>query len=146
MNPNAAALLMGDRPARVMVVDDQPSNIEMVGTILGKLGCDIVVATDGPTALKRLALNPVDVLLLDLNMPGMGGIEVCRALAGAGQPDLPVIFLSGFSEKDLVVRALDAGGVDYSASNEFLFNRVRSAIQRSLKRGGVVSGLSAKIR
>ena len=132
MNPNAAALLMGDRPARVMVVDDQPSNIEMVGTILGKLGCDIVVATDGPTALKRLALNPVDVLLLDLNMPGMGGIEVCRALAGAGQPDLPVIFLSGFSEKDLVVRALDAGGVDYITKpfhHAELVSRVRTQLE-----------------
>jgi two-component system sensor histidine kinase/response regulator len=100
--------------ARILVVDDQPANIQVVGLALGKLGCEIIPALDGPTALKRLAAYPPDLILLDLLMPEMDGCEVCRLLRE--NPDwreLPVIFLSAADDKDLVVRALEAGGVDY---------------------------------
>src|ERR1035441_10413654 len=101
-------------PARILVVDDQPANIQVVGSVLGKLGYEIIPALDGPTALKRAAMHPPDLILLDLLMPGMDGCEVCRRLReDHGAQDVPVIFVSAADGKDLVVQALEAGGVDY---------------------------------
>ena len=100
--------------ARILVVDDQPANIQVVGTVLGKLGYEIIPALDGPTALKRLAAHTPDLVLLDLLMPEMDGCEVCRRLReNPDWQDLPVIFVSAADDKDLVVQALEAGGVDY---------------------------------
>src|ERR1035441_1600099 len=101
-------------PARILVVDDQPANIQVVGSVLGKLGYEIIPALDGLTALKRAAMHPPDLILLDLLMPGMDGCEVCRRLReDHGAQDVPVIFVSAADGKDLVVQALEAGGVDY---------------------------------
>lgn len=100
--------------ARILVVDDQESNVQVVGNILGGLGFEIMAATTGEQALRRLAARPPDLVLLDLLMPGMDGLEVCRRireLPGGGE--LPVIFLSADDDKNSVVRALEAGGVDY---------------------------------
>ncbi len=99
---------------RILVVDDQPANIQIVGGMLGKLGCEIVPASDGPSALKRLALRVPDLILLDVLMPGMDGIEVCRRIRAQPEwADIPIIFLSAADDKELIVRALKAGGVDY---------------------------------
>lgn len=100
--------------ARVLVVDDQPANIQIIGAVLGGLGHEIVPASDGPTALKRMEVRPPDIVLLDVLMPEMDGYEVCRQLKGnANWKDIPIIFLSAADDKDLIVRALNAGGVDY---------------------------------
>ncbi|HTI71672.1 MAG TPA: hybrid sensor histidine kinase/response regulator [Candidatus Limnocylindria bacterium] len=99
---------------RLLIVDDQPANVQMIGSMLAQLGVEIIPATDGPTALKRMQLRPPDLVLLDLMMPDMDGFEVCRRIRE--QPvfaDIPIIFLSAADEKSLVVRALEAGGVDY---------------------------------
>jgi len=101
-------------PARILVVDDQPANIQIVGGMLGRLGHEIVPASDGPTALKRIAVRRPDLILLDLIMPEMDGCEVCRQLRAHREwCDIPVIFLSAADDKELVVRALESGGVDY---------------------------------
>jgi two-component system sensor histidine kinase/response regulator len=101
-------------PACILVVDDQPSNIQMVGSVLGRLGHEILPAFDGETALKRVAVRPPDLILLDLLMPEMDGFDVCRQLkASPAWRDIPIIFLSAADDKDLIVRALNAGGVDY---------------------------------
>ena len=100
--------------ARILVVDDQPTNIQIVGSALGRLGYEIIPATDGMTALKRVALRPPDLILLDLLMPVMGGTDVCLELkTNPAWKDIPVIFLSASDDKDFIVRALDSGGVDY---------------------------------
>ena len=118
--------------ARILVVDDQPANIQIVGAVLGKLGHEIVPAGDGPTALKRIALRPPDLILLDMLMPGMGGCEVCRQLKeNPDLKDIPVIFLSAADDKDLIVRALDSGGVDYITkpfNQAELISRVRTQL------------------
>ena len=116
--------------ARILVVDDQPANIQVVGGMLGKLGYDIVPASDGATALKRLALNVPDLILLDVLMPGMDGVEVCRRIrANADWTDIPIIFLSAADDKELIVRALEAGGVDFVTkpfSHAEMVSRVRT--------------------
>ena len=101
-------------PARILVVDDQPANIQILGAMLGALGHEIVPASDGLTALKRIAMRAPDLILLDLLMPGMDGFEVCRQIkAEPAWREIPVIFLSAADDKDLIVRALDAGGIDF---------------------------------
>jgi two-component system sensor histidine kinase/response regulator len=100
--------------ARILVVDDQMPNIQVVGGILGKFGYEIIPASNGPTALKRLALRPPDLILLDVLMPGMDGLEVCRRIRDMAEwRDIPIIFFSAADDKELIVRALEAGGVDY---------------------------------
>ena len=111
MRPHTTEVVQG---RRLLIVDDQPANVQMIGSMLGQLGMEIIPATDGPTALKRLQLRPPDLVLLDLMMPDMDGFEVCRRIREqAGFADIPIIFLSAADEKSLVVRALEAGGVDY---------------------------------
>ena len=118
--------------ARILVVDDQPANIQIVGAVLGNLGCEIIPASDGATALKRVALRMPDLILLDLLMPEMDGCEVCRQLkADPDWKDIPVIFLSAADDKDLIVRALDSGGVDYITkpfNQAELISRVRTQL------------------
>ncbi len=119
-------------PARILVVDDQPANIQIVGAVLGKLGHEIIPATDGPTALKRVALRPPDLILLDLLMPEMNGCEVCiRLKLNPDWKDIPVVFLSAADDKDLIVRALNSGGVDYVTkpfNQAELISRVRTQL------------------
>jgi two-component system, sensor histidine kinase and response regulator len=118
--------------ARILVVDDQPANIQIVGAALGKLGCEIIPASDGPTALKRVALRMPDLILLDLLMPGMNGYEVCLQLKlNPEWKEIPVIFLSAADDKDMIVRALDSGGVDYVTkpfNQAELISRVRTQL------------------
>ena len=118
--------------ARILVVDDHPANIQIVGVVLGNLGHEIIPAADGPTALKRVALRMPDLILLDLLMPGMGGCDICLQLkANPEWKDIPVIFLSAADDKELIVRALDAGGVDYITkpfNQAELISRVRTQL------------------
>jgi two-component system, sensor histidine kinase and response regulator len=100
--------------ARVLIVDDQLANIQVIGSVLGQLGYEIIPALDGASALKRLAIGLPDLILLDLLMPEMDGCEVCRRLhENPDWQDVPVVFLSAADDKDLIVRALESGGVDY---------------------------------
>ncbi|MBX3744539.1 MAG: hybrid sensor histidine kinase/response regulator [Verrucomicrobiae bacterium] len=111
---SSAATPIQDPPARILVVDDQPATIQLAGTVLGKLGHEIVPAANGPTALRRLGLHPPDLILLDLLMPEMDGCELCRRIRDRPEwRDIPVIFLSAADDPDLVVKALEAGGTDY---------------------------------
>jgi two-component system sensor histidine kinase/response regulator len=120
----------------LLVVDDQESNIQVVGAALGKLGFEILPATGGLQAFQRLAVRRPDLILLDLLMPEMDGFEVCRRIRD--NPDLagiPIIFLSSADDKGLIVRALESGGVDYITkpfNHAELVTRVRTHL--ALKR------------
>ncbi len=120
----------------LLVVDDQESNIQVVGATLGKLGFEILPATGGPQAFQRLAVHRPDLILLDLLMPEMDGFEVCRRIRE--NPDwaqIPLIFLSSADDKGLIVRALESGGVDYITkpfNHAELVTRVRTHL--ALKR------------
>jgi two-component system, sensor histidine kinase and response regulator len=130
--PQISALPSEIESARILVVDDQPANVQIVGTVLGNLGYEIIPASDGATALKRVALRLPDLILLDLLMPGMGGCEVCQELKNnSDAKDIPVIFLSAADDKDLIVHALDSGGVDYITkpfNQAELISRVRTQL------------------
>jgi two-component system sensor histidine kinase/response regulator len=105
------------RPANssvILVVDDEPKNIQVVGALLLRQGHEVIAAGSGEEALAKLRTVKPDLVLLDVMMPGMTGFDLCRRLQT--QPewhDIPVIFLSAVSDKSFVMEALAAGAVDY---------------------------------
>src|SRR4051812_5071913 len=104
----------GSPNATILIVDDQEQNLQLVGTVLSMTGYEIIPARSGEEAFQRLAAREPDLILLDLLMPEVDGIEVCRQLkADPRWADLPVIFLSAADDKNLIVEALECGGVDY---------------------------------
>ncbi len=130
---------MSERPVTVMVVDDHPMWRDAVARDLGEAGLEVVAtAGDGPEAVRRARAARPDVLVLDLNLPGLPGAEVCRLLAGgaAGQRAeggeagvAPrVLVLSASGEAEDVLEAVKAGATGYllkSASAEELVAAVR---------------------
>ena len=116
----------------LLVVDDQEVNIQVVGAVLGKLGFEILPATSGTQALKRLTIRRPDLILLDLLMPNMDGFELCRRIReNPDWAEIPIIFLSSADDKELIVRAFDSGGVDYITkpfNHAELISRVRTHV------------------
>jgi len=109
-----SGLVQSGRPERILVIDDQAANITVLSTMLGQQGFEIAGATDGEEALRLLAARCPDLVLLDVLMPGIDGFEVCRRIREHPETKhIPIIFLSSADDKDFVVRALGAGGVDY---------------------------------
>jgi two-component system sensor histidine kinase/response regulator len=106
-----------DRPAPlVMVVDDNPANVQLLGQLLDGAGYNVVPATSGAQALERAASRKPDLVLLDMMMPGMDGSEVIRRLhALPGLADLPVIFVTAAAGVDELARGFELGAVDYLA-------------------------------
>lgn len=100
--------------ARILVVDDDPETRGMIEAFLRSEGHDPILAADGAIALGLLDEARPDLVLLDAVMPGLDGFETCRLLKSDPRAsDVPVIFMTGLSDSDHVVRGLEAGGVDY---------------------------------
>jgi two-component system, sensor histidine kinase and response regulator len=116
--------------ARILVVDDQDSNVRVLGTMLGKCGFETLAATSGADALALISSEPVDLVLLDALMPEMDGFEVCRQIRTMPElVEIPIIFLSAADDKAFIVRALEAGAVDYVTkpfNQSELISRVRT--------------------
>jgi len=116
---------------RVLVVDDVPDNVKLLAYELSDHGYEVVTAHDGPTALRRAREAAPDVILLDVMMPGMDGIEVCRRLkADPALRPVPVVMISAREQEADVVGGLDAGAHDYVTkpfNTRILLARVRSA-------------------
>ena len=103
-----------DQVPCILVVDDIPRNIQVVGGILAGAGYDIIPATSGRQALERASQQVPDLVLLDLMMPEMDGIEVCRRFKqNPHWAPVPVIFLTASSEHEHLIHAFQAGAVDY---------------------------------
>ena len=98
----------------ILVVDDISKNLQVVGTLLRKEGYRIVPATSGAQALERVRAETPDLILLDLMMPDMDGLEVCRRLkADPSTLSIPVIFLTASNEMEHLVQGFEVGAVDY---------------------------------
>jgi two-component system, OmpR family, KDP operon response regulator KdpE len=122
---------------KILVVDDDPQIRRVMRATLVGHNYEVIEARTGEDALEKAPHEQPNLVLLDMNMPGMGGLETCRALRAAG--DIPVIILSvRNSEKDKVA-ALDAGADDYVTKPfgvEELLARIRAALRRSAPEGG----------
>ncbi len=98
----------------VLIVDDMPANLRLLVNLLTQNGCRVRAATSGASALAGVNLLLPDLILLDINMPGMDGYQVCEALkANPHTAHIPIIFLSAFSESWDKAKAFAVGGVDY---------------------------------
>jgi len=100
--------------ADIMVVDDTPANLHLLIKILSEQGYRIRPITDGAQAITSAQLSPPDVMLLDVQMPGMSGYEVCKIIkADKRTCDVPVIFLTVMDDVNDIVQGFEVGGVDY---------------------------------
>lgn len=98
----------------ILVVDDRPRNVEVLGTLLATEGYEVIVALNGNQALECVARKVPDLILLDVMMPEMDGFEVCQRLKrNPRTAEVAVIFLSASGDKDSIIRGIELGGVDY---------------------------------
>jgi len=102
------------RPCTILVVDDTPTNLRVVVECLEGLGHTVVIAQDGEEGLQRAAFVRPDLILLDVLMPGMDGLETCRRLKSQlSTRAIPVIFMTALTGIDDKVAGFHAGAVDY---------------------------------
>ncbi len=117
---------------RILVVDDEPAIRRALRPPLAELGFQVSEASRGEEALLALRAAPYDVVLLDINMPGLGGIDTLRRIRTFA-PRLPVLMLSVRDQEEDKVEALDIGADDYVTkpfSTRELIARIRTAIRR----------------
>lgn len=138
---------------RVLVADDDPGVREVVTLALERAGIGVVGVSDGASALREAERGGVDLLVLDIGMPRMDGLEVVRRLRA--RSDLPVLFLTAQGEEADRVLGLEMGGDDYVAkpfSPRELVARVRAIVKRArgelspgpLRRGALTLDLEAR--
>ena len=119
----------------VLIVDDNENNLQISAQVVHNAGYQVLLATDGIHALELARDEYPDVILLDIMMPGMDGLEVCQKLqSDAKLREIPVIFLSAKDEDDSIETGLEIGGSDYITkpfSEKVLLARLKSHIDRS---------------
>ncbi|MBB6145562.1 two-component system KDP operon response regulator KdpE [Silvibacterium bohemicum] len=123
---------MSEPHGTVLIVEDDFSLRRSLRITLGALDFEIHEAANGEEALTRVTMQPYDAVLLDINMPGMGGIEACMRIR-RNFPRLPILLLTVRDSEDDKVNALDAGADDYITKpfqTRELAARIRSAIRR----------------
>jgi two-component system response regulator MprA len=118
---------------RLLVVDDDPSVREALALVLDLNGFDVATAADGREAIRTLALDSPDAVILDVLMPGLDGLEVCRRMRATGNRT-PVLMLTARAEVSDRVAGLEAGADDYLAkpfAREELVARLRALLRRT---------------
>lgn len=118
---------------RILVVDDLASIRSQIGSALEILGAEVVEASDGAEALDLLSRDSADVVVTDVRMPRMDGLELLRSLRDR---DLPVILHSGFQDVEAAVRGVQLGAVDFF-STPMDFERLRKRVSDCLRRGAL---------
>jgi two-component system KDP operon response regulator KdpE len=117
----------------ILLIDDEPQIRRVLRASLGSQGARILDAQSGEEALEILRQQTVDVVILDLNMPGMGGLEACRAMRAGW--DVPIIVVSVREAERDKIEALDAGADDY-ITKPFSFDELLARIRAALRRTG----------
>jgi two-component system KDP operon response regulator KdpE len=118
--------------ATILAVDDEPQIRRVLRTTLNAQGYTILEAKSGEEALEQVRNEKIDLILLDMNLPGMSGLETCRELRRSS--DVPIIMLTVHNAEQDKVEALDAGADDYVVKPfgaEELMARIRAALRRS---------------
>jgi class 3 adenylate cyclase len=136
-------------PPRILIVDDNPTNVKVLQTRLVADGYDVVTAADGEEGLAAAKREGPDLILLDVMMPKLDGIEVCRRLrADATFPFTPIIMVTAMADVKDVVAGLEAGGDEYltkPVDHAALAARVRSML-RVKRLHDEVEGLAAEVK
>jgi len=98
----------------ILIVDDNPTNLDVISESLSNKGYKVAIATSGERALQQVERKPPDLILLDIMMPGIDGFETCRRLkANPRTCHIPIIFMTALTDTDNKVQALNLGAVDY---------------------------------
>ena len=125
----------------VMVVDDDQDLAEMLGIVLNDAGIDVDLVGRGDQVLEIFRNNPPDLVLLDLMLPGMDGIEVCKLIRA--ESTVPIIMLTAKGDTHDVVRGLDAGADDYMVKPfrhpTELVARIKTRLRRQTSVGGLLT-------
>jgi len=117
---------------RVLVVDDDHPSVKMIGFLLGEEGYEVLTTYDGHSALSIIDKEPIDLVILDVMMPHLDGMEVCRRIRQ--KLDIPIIFLSARGETSDKVAGLGVGADDYLAKPfepSELLARVKAVMRRT---------------
>ena len=122
-----------DDVGTVLIVDDNPNNLQVLNALLSQAGYKVRPALSGEIALRAVDVSTPDLILLDVRMPGMDGYETCKLLkANKNSKDIPVIFISAMHDLEDKLHGFDAGGVDYIAKpfqTEEVLARVATHVQ-----------------
>jgi DNA-binding response OmpR family regulator len=134
---------MTEAASRILVVDDEPDILELVSTRLEKAGYRVVCADSGAAALRIFFQQRPDLALIDIEMPRMNGIELCKRIREVSE--IPVIFLTAYGAEDDRVRGLESGADDYIVK-PFGRNELAARVAAALRRAALpaVNGTSAK--
>ncbi|MGB3765072.1 MAG: response regulator [Phormidesmis sp.] len=117
----------------ILLVDDQPQNLRLLSDLLDEQGYEVQQAINGTIALKSIAINPPDLILLDISLPDVDGYTVCQRIKDNSQTqDIPVIFVSALDEPWDKVKAFSSGGSDYIAK-PFKVVEVLARVENQLK-------------
>jgi two-component system sensor histidine kinase/response regulator len=127
-----------------MTVDDNPADLKLLEEMLRQKGHKVRSFLLGRLALEAAALNPPDLILLDIRMPEMNGYEACERLKSTGNlSDIPVIFLSALNQTEDRVKAFRSGAVDY-ISKPFQLEEVHARVETHLKLHGLQRALESQ--
>ena len=123
----------------ILVVDDNPANLKVLGNLLVNNGYEVGASPDGYKALEFIKNVQPDLILLDIMMPGMDGLEVCAKIkSNMATKHIPVIFITAKTDTEDIVKGFKAGGVDYISkpfNSEELIARVDTHIEIKILRG-----------
>jgi two-component system response regulator MprA len=130
--------------AQILVVDDEPAVRRALERALRLENYDIELAADGREALDRLADRPADAVILDVMMPGIDGLEVCRRMRAAGDRT-PILMLTARDAIDDRVQGLDVGADDYLVK-PFALRELQARVRALLRRSGDGDGAAETLR
>jgi two-component system, NtrC family, response regulator AtoC len=123
--------MITDSPRQILVVDDEPNLRRVLGAQLSRDGYEVHAVPDGKAALRILQEQYIDVLITDLRMPELDGLELMRR-ALALEPELPVVIITAHGTVDNAVEALKSGAFDY-ITKPFDQNEVRNVVRKALR-------------
>lgn len=132
-----------DKTLDVLIIDDEVPFSDILKKRLGKRGLDVRTANSGPKGLAALKEQPADVVVLDMRMPEMDGVDTFRAIKEFA-PDTEVIFLTGHVDTDSALTGLEMGAFDYCLKPidlDALYDKLLDAAERKRLAGGVGSAI-----
>ncbi|MBF0564961.1 MAG: response regulator [Nitrospirae bacterium] len=118
---------------KVLCVDDEPINLQLLEAVLKPNGYDVILTRNGSEALEVIRREPIDILLLDVMMPDMDGYEVCRIIKGDEKfRNIPIVMITALTEKDDRIKGIEAGAEEF-LSKPFNFSEVLARVKMLIK-------------
>ena len=141
---------MGTSKGEILVVDDEPDTLALLTSILTEAGYRVRPSDSGSLALASVENSPPDLILLDMRMPVMDGLEVCRQLKARKESrEIPVVFVSGSADAEVRVDGLEIGAVDFVIkpfNRAELLARIRTHLELSRLRSQLESQVALRTR